>query len=42
MAEVQDPVLCFIKVEQLIILHMFQVQLINIVLRVNIIQHSLQ
>ena len=42
LAEVQDHILCFIKVEQLIIAHMLQVQLINIVPRVNIMQNALQ
>ena len=41
LVEVQEHILRFIKVEQLLILHMFQVQLLNPVLRVNKIQHAL-
>ena len=42
LAEVQEHILCFIEVEKLIIAHMLQVHLLNQVLKVSIIQHSLQ
>ena len=42
MAEVQEHILCFIKVEQLIVAHMFQVQLLNLFLIANTIQNELQ
>ena len=35
MAEVQEHILCFIKVDQMIIAHMFQVQFLNKVLKVS-------
>ena len=38
---VQENILCFIKVYQLIIEHMFQVQLPNTVLKVSITNHAL-
>ena len=41
-AEVQEHMLCFIKVYQLIIAHMFQVQFLNIVLKVSSMQHAIQ
>ena len=42
MEELQEHVFCFIKVDQFIIAHMLQVQLLNLVMIVNIIQHELQ
>ena len=41
MEEIQEHILCFIKVEQLIISHMFQFQFPNIVLKVSTMQHAL-
>ena len=42
LVEVQYHVLCFIKVYQLIISHMLQIQLLNKVLKVRTIQQELQ
>ena len=42
LSEVQEHILCFIKVEQLTILHMFQVQFFNLVLRLNAMNNALQ
>ena len=41
MAEVQDHIFCFIKLYKLIIVHMFQVQFLNIDPKVSTIQHVL-
>ena len=41
LAELQDHILCFIKVDQLIISHMFQVQLLNQVLKVSTIWYEI-
>ena len=42
LAEAQVHTLCSIKVYQLIIAHIFQVHMTNIVLKVSIMQHLLQ
>ena len=40
--EVKEHIFCFIKIHQLIIAHMFQVNFLNMVIIVNTMQHSLQ
>ena len=42
MEEVQEHILCFIKLNQLVIAHMFQFQLTNLVLKFSTIHHVLQ
>ena len=42
LAEVQKHIYILIKVDQFIIAHMFQVKLLNIVLKVSTIQHAVQ